>query len=351
MKNPVPSSLPLPDHYEEAHSFQAAFGVPDVHALQRQAETWRERQRLHPVGGDKVRVHLLVIDDQFDFTFPEGALFVAGRSGKGAQEAQDNLVRFIYAHLHRISQITCTLDTHLPFQVFFPSAHLRSDGSHPAPHTIISAEDYRLGRFRPNPAMAAQLGVDPVWLQRQFQHYCERLEASGKYQLYLWPYHCLLGANGHRLAGVIEEARLFHGFARGAENLPEIKGGNPLTEHYSIFSPEVVDCWDGRPIPGAQKNTRLIKTLLTADAVLLAGLASSHCVKESIADLLGEIRAQDPQLARKVYILRDCTAPVVVPGGLDFTDAAEKAFAEFQQAGMNLVASTDPLDSWPGFPR
>ena len=342
--------MPLPDFYQSKHAFQADYGVRDVSGLQRKAETWARKHSLKPVGGDKAKVHLLIIDDQYDFSFPEGALFVAGRSGKGAQEAQDRLCTFIYSHLQILSQITCTMDTHLPFQIFFPSAHVRQDGTHPDPHTIITAEDYRQGKYRPDPALAKQLGVDPVWLGRQFTFSCEQLEKSGKYQLYLWPYHCLLGSNGHRLTGVIDEVRLFHGFCRGAENRPEIKGGNPLTEHYSIFAPEVTTCWDGQPIPGAQKNARLVKTLIDADLVLLAGLASSHCVKESVADFLGEIQRQDPALARKVYLLSDCIAPVVVPGGLDFTDEAEKALCQFQAAGMHVVTSTTPMDKWPDLP-
>ncbi|MBX7221742.1 MAG: nicotinamidase [Blastocatellia bacterium] len=341
-------TLPLPDHYEPQRAADARFNVSDANSLHKQAERWKHMHSLKPVGSDKIKVHLLVIDDQVDFSFPSGSLYVAGRSGTGAMDAQQNLVQFVYRHLNTISQITCTMDTHLPFQVFFTSAHLRADGSHPEAHTMITADEYRNGKFQPNPAMAKQLSADPVWLRRQFTHYCEQLEASGKYQLYLWPYHCLLGSNGHRLAGVVEEMRLFHSFTRGAENRPEIKGGNPLTEHYSIFAPEVTTCWDGRPIPGAQKNTHLIKTLLEADVVLMAGLASSHCVKGSIADFLGEIQRQDPKLAKKVYILRDCTAPVVVPGGPDFTDEADKALQNFQDAGMNVVKSTDPMESWPG---
>ncbi len=200
-------TLPTPSHYNVKHAFTAAHAVGDVGALQVAAESWRTQHDIKPVGGDRVRVHLLIIDDQYDFTFPEGALFVGGRSGKGAMTAQDRLCRFIYGNLDRLTQITTTMDTHLPFQIFFPSAHLDQSGRHPAPHTMISAADYRSGRFRPNPAMARQLGVDPVWLERQFVHYCEKLEERGKYQLYLWPYHCLLGTNGHRLAGVIDEAR------------------------------------------------------------------------------------------------------------------------------------------------
>lgn len=342
--------LPLPPHYRHGMSREAEYHVKDSNQLEKRAQEWKKAHALKPVGADEHRIHLLVIDDQVDFSFPAGSLYVAGRSGTGAMDAQQKLVEFIYRNLDVLSQITCTMDTHLPYQVFFPTAHLREDGSHPDAHTIISADEYRSGKYRPNPAMAKQLGADPLWLQRQFVHYCEQLEGSGKYKLYLWPYHCLLGSNGHRLAGVVEEARLFHSFARGADNLPEIKGGNPLTEHYSVFAPEVTTCWDGRPIPGAQKNTKLIKTLLQADILVMAGLASSHCVKESIADFLGEILKQDPALAKKVYILRDCTAPVVVPGGPDFTDDAERALRNFEDAGMHVVDSTTPVEDWPELP-
>jgi nicotinamidase-related amidase len=341
-------ALPLPDHFQPGNASKASYSVSDVSALEKAAERWAKQHRLRVAGTDPYRVRLLVVDAQYDFSFPEGALFVAGRSGTGAMDAHLRLVDFIYRRLHLISEIICTLDTHVPFQIFFPAAHLDSDGKHPPSHTEVSAEDYERGRFRPNPAFAAHLGVDQAWLRAQFIHYCRQLEAAGKHRLYLWPYHCMLGANGHRLAGVVEEARLFHAFSRGAADPVEIKGDNPLSERYSIFKEEVTTCWDGRPIPGAQPNTRLIQTLLDSDVVLLAGLASSHCVKESIADLLGEVRAKDPSLVGKLYVLEDCTAPVVVPG-FDFTDAAQAAFEAFRKAGMHVIQSIDPPETWwPG---
>jgi nicotinamidase-related amidase len=75
-------------------------------------------------------------------------------------------------------------------------------------------------------------------------------------------------------------------------------------------------------------------------------------VKSSIDDLLGEIVAQDPALARKVYLLTDCMSAVTVPDGkggffADFTPQADAALARFANAGMHLVKSTDPLASWP----
>jgi nicotinamidase-related amidase len=85
--------------------------------------------------------------------------------------------------------------------------------------------------------------------------------------------------------------------------------------------------------------------------VVVAGQAASHCVKSSIDDLLGEILAQDPALARKVYVLVDCMSAVTVPDGrggfaADFTPQAEEALRRFADAGMHLVRSTEPIESW-----
>jgi len=57
--------------------------------------------------------------------------------------------------------------------------------------------------------------------------------------------------------------------------------------------------------------------------------------------LLTEILARDANLAKKVYLLEDCTSPVVVPGVVDFTEAANEAFQRFAAAGMNVVKSTE----------
>ena len=142
---------------------------------------------------------------------------------------------------------------------------------------------------------------------------------------------------------------MFHSFVRGAQSWVEVKGGNTLTENYSVMRPEVLTRHDGQPL--AQRNTTFLKTLLTADAVVIAGQAASHCVKSSIDDLLDEIVSQDRSLARKIFILEDCMSSVTVPDGrggfvADFTAESEKALARFRDAGMRVVKSTDPVASW-----
>jgi nicotinamidase-related amidase len=111
------------------------------------------------------------------------------------------------------------------------------------------------------------------------------------------------------------------------------------------LSPEVLNDADGNRI--AQKNTGFIGKLLEFDAVIIAGQAKSHCVAWTINDLLREIELSDKGLANKVYLLEDCTSPVVIPDVIDYTDQADTAFQRFSDAGMHIFRSTDSLKSFP----
>ena len=64
MKPHTVPTLPIPDHVEEEHAYRADYGVSDVALLQKRAVAWSQQHDLKPVGGDRRRVHLLVIDDQ-----------------------------------------------------------------------------------------------------------------------------------------------------------------------------------------------------------------------------------------------------------------------------------------------
>jgi nicotinamidase-related amidase len=315
------------------------------------AAAWRREFDIAPAAASGAKVHVLVIDAQKDFCHPAGSLYVGGRSGDGAMEDNHRLAEFIYRNLHRITAITTTLDTHLPVQIFFPSFWVDASGDAPSPHTVVGVDEIRSGALQPNPAIAAWLcGGNYRWLLDQVTFYCAELARVGKYALYLWPYHCLLGGDGHALAGTIHEAHLFHAFARQTQAWVATKGDNVLTENYSIFRPEVLQCHDGGDL--ARRNDALLATLLEADAIVIAGQAASHCVKSSIEDLLAEIQAIDAALAGKVYILEDCMSSVVVPDGqggvlADFTDQAAAALGRFRDAGMRVVSSTTPVDAWP----
>ena len=352
MSTRVTTQLPIPAFYKQANAGVWAYR-PELQKLFEDSGPWRQSHGIRPSGGDKTKIQLLLIDVQKDFCFPEGTLYVGGRSGTGAIDDNDRIARFLYRNLGILTDVTCTMDTHFPYQIFFPSFWLDRDDRALAAHREIATDDIRKGEVKPNPAVTWWLcnGNYP-WLLRQVEFYCSELEKAGKYKLYLWPPHCILGGDGHALSGVVQEARMFHAYVRGAKNWMEVKGGNTLTENYSVLAPEVLMRYDGQPL--AQRNTQFIQTLLDADAVIAAGQAASHCVKSSIEDLLAEIKAKDEKLARKVYVLRDCMSSVAVPDPgrpgqflFDFTPQAEDAIRRFEGAGMHVVDSTAPVESWP----
>ena len=159
----------------------------------------------------------------------------------------------------------------------------------------------------------------------------------------------MLGGIGHALVSAVEEAIFFHGIARHSQPDFQVKGDNPLTEHYSMLGPEVTEGPDGDRLGG--ENAELIEKLLTFDAVVVAGQAKSHCMAWTIDDLLGGRGRSASGCRARTYLLEDCTSPVVVPGVVDYTDEADAAFERYAAAGMHVVRSTDPIESWPGLSR
>lgn len=312
------------------------------------ARDWAKQHNLQPADRDRQRVGLLAVDVQNTFCIPEFELFVGGRSGRGAVEDNQRLCAFIYRNLGAITEIIPTLDTHTAIQIFHPIFWINPAGEHPAPHTQISLEDLKHDIWRVNPAIAAVVADgDLLGLQQYVLHYVRQLSQESKLPLTIWPYHAMLGGIGHALVSAVEEACFFHAIARQSPTRYEIKGRHPLTENYSVLRPEVLETVNGSTL--LQKNTALIETLLNLDAVIIAGQAKSHCVAWTVADLLNEIQSRDPGFAQNIYLLEDCTSPVVVPGVIDYTEEANAAFEHFAEAGMKIVKSTDSLEAWPGF--
>ena len=336
--------LPIPTHFNPAKA-DKVWRVP-YQERANDAREWARRHNIQHFAKDSAKICLMPIDVQNTFCLPDFELFVSGRTGRGAIDDNIRLAQFIYKNLGTISEITPTLDTHTATQVFHVPFWVDKDGNHPAPATIITLADVESGRWLVNPAIAPSI-VDGnyMYLKNYGLHYVRRLHEAGKYPLMVWPFHAMLGGIGHAIVSTVEEAIFFHNIARSSQTGFQVKGGNPLTENYSVLRPEVLDDHLGRAI--AQKNAKFIKKLLSCDVVIIAGQAMSHCVAWTIDDLLNEIMVQDPALVKKVYLMKDCTSPVVIPGVIDFTDDAEKAFKRFADAGMHVVNSTDPISSWP----
>jgi len=334
--------LPLPHHYEQ-QKVDKVWRVP-YQERSNQARSWAIQHKITPAAEDQFKILLVLIDVQNTFCLPEFELYVGGRSGTGAIDDNRRLCQFIYKYLGTITQIAMTMDTHAALQIFHPQFLIDQDGKHPQPLTQITLEDVESGQWMFNPAIAPSLGVSAEYGQRQLMHYTKALKRSGKYNLTVWPYHAMLGGIGHAIVSSVEEAVFFHTIARYSQPRFEIKGRQPFTEHYSAFGAEVLNDADGNP--AGKKNEELFDFMLGFDAIIFAGQAKSHCVASSVEDFLWSIRNKDEKLAEKVYLLEDCTSPVVIPDVVDYSDSADAAFNRFADAGMHIVRSTDNMENW-----
>jgi nicotinamidase-related amidase len=332
-------SLPVPDFFDASRVGE--IWKVDYAARADQANDWARQHNLEPASVSKEKISLLLVDVQNTFCIPDFELFVAGRSGRGAVEDNIRLCEFIYRNLARLSHITATLDTHQSQQIFHPMFFVDPAGKHPAPYTDIHAAEIRNGTWSFNPALAPNFQIAPEYGQQMMLHYADELERKGKYALTIWPYHAMLGGIGHALVPAVEEAIFFYSIARISQPDFEIKGSQPFTENYSVIGPEVLAGPMGETL-GA-RNPKFIQHLQSVDRLYIAGQAKSHCVAWTVSDLLEDIQAADAALAKKVYLLEDCSSAVVVPGVVDHTDAANAAFARFAKSGMQIVKSTDTI--------
>jgi nicotinamidase-related amidase len=298
---------PLPPHFEPGR-------VPEVWRVDyesraAEADEWTTRYGITPATDDAFRTCLLAIDCQNTFCTPGFELFVPG-----ASDDSRRLCEFVYRNLGGLTEIVATLDTHRAFQIFHAAFLVGRDGRHPPPYTVVTVGDVGAGVWR---------AADPA-LQEHLERYAGALAVGGKYELTVWPYHAMLGGIGHALVSALEEAFFFHALARGTDTRFEVKGGDPLTEHYSSLGPEI----------GGEPNLGLVEHLLAFDAVFVAGQAKSHCVAWTVEDLL----RLAPEIAPRLYLLEDCTSPVVA-GELDFTARADETFDRFAAAGAQVTSS------------
>src|SRR3990170_4094978 len=331
--------LPVPPHVD-LDRLGEVWRV-DYEARFTEAASWATTYDVQPSARDSKRVCLLLVDAQNTFCTPGFELFVAGRSGTGALDDSRRLCAFLYRNLGAITQTVVTLDTHQAFQIFHATFLVDADGRYPDPFTLVTQGDISAGRWRIDLDVAQAIGLGGG-ADDHLHAYVEALAAGGKYDLTIWPFHAMLGGIGHALVSAVEEALFFHAIARRSQTRFEIKGVSPLTEHYSALGPEVLRGARGEPL--GERNDALVEYLLGFDAVIVAGQAKSHCVAWTVDDLL----ANAPEIAPNLYLLDDCSSPVVVPGTVDYSDDADAAFARFAEAGAHVVLSTDPIASWPG---
>ena len=262
------------------------------------------------------KIHLLVIDPQNDFCDPNGSLYV-----KGAEDDMERLAGFVERMRSGLSQIHVTLDSHRKVDISHPIWFRDGRGKHPAPLTVITAADLEAGTWST---------TRPMMYDRTLS-YLRALEARGRYPHVVWPYHCLIGDGGHNVWPKLSDA--IHAWEERFAMADFVtKGSNPWTEHFSAVEAEVPDPAD----PTTQVNTRLIDTLESADVILLAGEALSHCLANTVRDIAEKFA--DPSYVSKLVLLSDCSSNV--PGFEGYGDDFLKSMTA---KGMRISTTGDML--------
>lgn len=264
----------------------------------------------------KKQIQLFIIDPQVDFCSPNGALYVAG-----ADKDMSRLAAMVGRLGDAIDAITVTLDSHHPIDIAHPIFWRDSSGAHPGPFTIITADDVNAGRYTTtHPGMMARA-----------TKYVNQLKANGRYPLCIWPPHCLIGSEGHAIMPeLFTELRQWEERRLRMLNLVT-KGSNYWTEHYSAVQADVPDPED----PGTALNWDLIKALKSADTILIAGEALSHCVANTIRDVAYNF---GPENVKKFCLLEDCSSNVA-----GFEQLGEAFVRDLTAMGMQVVKSADYL--------
>lgn len=263
-----------------------------------------------------IKVDLLIIDPQVDFCDPSGALYV-----KNAEKDMSRVTKMIKRIHPKLNDIHVTLDTHHYVDIAHPIFWKDSSGNHPIPFTIIEESDI----------------TDGIWmttlpsLQKKAKEYIIQLTANQRYPLCIWPPHCLIGSEGHK---VVPE--LFNILIEWEKNFNQVdyvtKGSNMYTEHYSAIKADVPDPGD----PSTQINTALIKTLMETDIIAIMGEAGSHCLANTVKDIADEFG--DDSYVKKMVLLEDGTSPVT-----GFEKMQEDFINEMIIRGMQISNTKDFL--------
>lgn len=266
------------------------------------------------------KVHLLVIDPQNDFMdLPGSALPVTG-----ANDDMNRLADFVNKHGDKLEDIHVTMDSHQRVDIAHPTWWKDATGKQVQSFTLITSSDIEAGIYSTR---------DPRQRQRSLD-YVKQLESTGKKVLFIWPAHCCIGTWGHGIQENMMNALL--GWQEKQYAMVDFvtKGTNPYTEHYGALMAEVPDAED----PSTQLNTRLLEVLQTADEILIGGEALSHCVMETLNQIVDNIG--DEHVA-KINIMTDATSPVGHnPGGPDFPAIAQAWLKDIQKKGVRVTTTT-----------
>ncbi len=264
---------------------------------------------IEPATKDAETTLLLGIDLQYDF-LENGSLAVPG-----SHDDLQRLLGWTYDNMSKITSVKLSKDTHNVFQIFHPSWWQDSSGEKPQPLTAITLQDMDANNWIPI--------VNPIGSR----DYVENLEKLGKKTLVIWPYHCIQGTLGCAIDSQLMNLILYHSTIRRTRLDIMVKGTSPMSEMYGIFKPE----YDARNII----DLKILNAIANYDRIVITGQAKSHCVLETIAQMLEHYQGNQGAV-QKMFVLEDTMS--IIPS---FEDSTNESFDEFRSKGVNLVTTQD----------
>lgn len=258
--------------------------------------------------------HLLIIDPQNDFCAPNGALYV-----QGAEKDMQRLADMIDKYRKHINGITVTFDVHKSFHIASPVFWIDAEtGTHPEVFTIIKRKDVTSGRY---------YASIPAY-QKLAEYYVWELENNGRYELCIWPPHCIVGSSGTNIYKPLYEA--IERYSSEVYNSIEYiyKNNDSFTEQYSVLRADVS--------MGEKSNvyasSRIAHIVAENDVIFVAGEALSHCVANSMLDIAKYISKD----LKKFILLSDASSSVT-----GFDELSDTFLDKAADLGMRCIKSTE----------
>ncbi len=234
------------------------------------------------------KAHLLIIDPQNDFCEKSGALYVPG-----ADSDMNRLADFIDKYQKQLTSITVTFDSHKSFHIANPIFWIDAQtGTHPEVFTTIRHQDVLNGRYFTSIASH----------QRIAEYYVGELEHNGRYELCIWPPHCLVGSQGANIYGPLFDA--IERYNQVMYNTTEYvyKSSNSFSEQYSVLRADV----GMNEKENVVASSRIAHVVASNDVIFVAGEALSHCVANSLLDIAKYVSKD----LHKFILLSDATSSV-----------------------------------------
>jgi len=266
---------------------------------------------------------LLIIDPQNDFCdlppdyCPNHPLLGKSKPSlpvNGAHADMQRLAKWIQREIANIDDINISLDSHHYYDIAHPVFWRKNNGEDVAPFTQITAEQIRNGAFSPKKEAHLKYVLE----------YLDTLEKQGRHTLMVWPVHCQVGSWGHGVhVDILAACNQWQ--AQRQRCVSDIfKGQSPWTEHYSALEAEVPDPSD----PDTLLNKAWLNKLDKAEKLIIAGEASSHCVRFTVEHLLQYLPSGKPE---RLVLLVDAMSPVA-----GFEASHQEFITQAQNAGVQI---------------